>query len=64
MGVVPGSAFGEGGRPLRIRAATSRLYGGTDSERTAALAAADPLELPWIKASLDRIDEVLADLAG
>ena len=64
VGVVPGSAFGEGGRPLRIRAATSRLYGGTDSERTAALAAADPLELPWIKASLDRIDEVLADLAG
>ncbi|WP_371480495.1 pyridoxal phosphate-dependent aminotransferase [Kitasatospora sp. NBC_00315] len=64
VGVVAGTAFGEGPGALRIRAATSRLYGGTDAERTAALAAGDPLGLPWIRASLDRIGEVLADLAG
>ena len=64
VGVLPGSAFGEPVHALRLRASTSRLYGDTDEERTAALAAADPLVLPWIRASLDRIDEVLGDLVG
>jgi aspartate aminotransferase len=60
MGVLPGSAFGEDPRVLRVRVATGLLYGETDEQREAALAAADPLTLPWIAASLARIEEVLA----
>ena len=62
--VLPGSAFGEPGGRLRLRAATSLLYGETDARRTAALDSADPCSLPWIAASLDRLDEVLADLVA
>jgi aspartate aminotransferase len=62
--VLPGSAFGEQGGRLRLRAATSLLYGETEAQRSAALDAADPCSLPWIAASLDRLDEVLADLTG
>jgi len=62
VGVLPGSAFGEPATVLRLRASTSRLYGDTDEERVAALAALDPSGLPWIRASLDRVDEVLDDL--
>ncbi|MER5889857.1 pyridoxal phosphate-dependent aminotransferase [Streptomyces sp. NPDC001941] len=64
VGVLPGSAFGEHPRPLRVRMATSRLYGDDDAERSRALRAADPLRLPWIGASLDRVAEVLTDLTG
>jgi len=62
VGVLPGSAFGEEECSLRIRIATSRLYGETEAETTAALQAPDPLALPWIDASLARLDEVLDDL--
>jgi aspartate aminotransferase len=64
VGVLPGSAFGEDGGQLRLRVATSLLYGDTDAERQAALNSADPCSLPWIAASLARLEEVLADLAG
>ncbi|WP_460037667.1 aminotransferase class I/II-fold pyridoxal phosphate-dependent enzyme [Streptomyces cavourensis] len=64
IGVLPASAFGEPGRPLRIRAATSHFYGETAQRRTAALESADPLALPWIRESVDRVGEVLADLTG
>ncbi|MFC7310315.1 pyridoxal phosphate-dependent aminotransferase [Streptomyces monticola] len=64
VGVIAASAFGEPLAALRVRAATSRLYGDTDEERTTALTAADPTALPWIRSSLDRVGEVLADLAG
>ncbi|MEV5822791.1 pyridoxal phosphate-dependent aminotransferase [Micromonospora harpali] len=64
VALLPGTAFGEGGRSLRIRAATSRLYGESDAERSAALAARDPLALPWIKAAVDRATEVLTDLTA
>ncbi|MFD8800882.1 pyridoxal phosphate-dependent aminotransferase [Streptomyces atroolivaceus] len=64
VGVLPGSAFGESPGPLRVRVATSRLYGESDAERTRALCAADPLRLPWIRASLERVAEVLTDLTG
>jgi aspartate aminotransferase len=40
------------------------LYGETDTERTAALNSADPGTLPWIAASLARLEEVLTDLTG
>ena len=64
VGVLPGSAFGEDGGRLRLRVATAMLYGDTDDERHAALNSADPCSLPWIAASLDRLEEVLADLTG
>ena len=64
VGVLPGSAFGEESGRLRLRVATAMLYGDTDTERTAALNSADPCSLPWIAASLTRLEEVLADLTG
>ena len=64
VGVLPGSAFGEDGGRLRLRVATAMLYGGTDAERHAALNSADPCSLPWIAASLARLEEVLAGLTG
>jgi aspartate aminotransferase len=64
VGVLPGSAFGDDRWRLRLRVATSMLYGETDEQRTAALEAADPCLLPWIAASLDRLSEVLSDLTG
>jgi aspartate aminotransferase len=39
------------------------LYGETDAQRQRALLSGDPVSLPWIAAALDRIDDVLADLA-
>jgi aspartate aminotransferase len=63
MGVLPGSAFGEREGALRLRVATGLLYGETDAQRECALAAPDPLALPWIAAALTRLEEVLADLA-
>jgi aspartate aminotransferase len=62
--VLPGCAFGEERWRLRLRVATAMLYGDTDTQRTAALNSADPCSLPWIAASLARLEEVLADLAG
>ena len=63
-GTLPGSAFGENESCLRLRLATGLLYGETDSERQQALAAADPLKVPWISAALTRFEDVLADLGG
>jgi len=64
VGVLPGSAFGEDRGQLRLRVATSLLYGDTDGQRHAALSSADPCSLPWIAASLARLEEVLAGLVG
>jgi aspartate aminotransferase len=63
-GVLPASAFGEAPEALRLRVATGLLYGDTDEQRETALAAADPLGLPWISAALARIEYVLAGLRG
>ena len=62
--VLPASAFGEDHRRLRLRVATSLLYGDTDAQRLAALKAGSPCALPWIAASLDRLEQALADLTG
>ncbi|MCW2902031.1 MAG: aminotransferase class [Streptosporangiaceae bacterium] len=64
VGVLPGSAFGEPAEALRLRVATSLLYGDTDEERLTALSTPHPEELPWIAAALGRLREVLADLTG
>jgi len=61
-GALPASDFGEDERALRMRLATGLLYGESDGQREAALAASDPLALPWISASLTRLRDVLADL--
>ena len=63
VGVLPASAFGEDEAVLRGRVATGLLYGDTDAERERALDAADPVSLPWIAASLRRLQDVLAELA-
>jgi aspartate aminotransferase len=62
LGVLPGRVFGDESRRLRLRVATGLLYGESDEEREAALAAADPCALPCVAASLDRLEEILADL--
>ncbi|MFC4057131.1 pyridoxal phosphate-dependent aminotransferase [Planomonospora corallina] len=64
VGVLPGHVFGDDPRALRVRVATSLLYGETTEERLAALAAPDPLALPWIAASLGHLDEALAGLTA
>jgi len=64
VGVLPASAFGEEESVLRVRVATGLLYGDTSEQREEALAAGgDPAGLPWIAASLRRLEDVLADLA-
>ncbi len=61
-GTLPASAFGEEPSALRLRLATGLLYGDSDEQRETALAARDPLGLPWIRAALDRFAEILDDL--
>jgi aspartate aminotransferase len=63
-GTLPGSAFGDDETALRLRVATGLLYGDSDSQREAALAAPDPLRLPWISAAMARLGEILADLTA
>src|SRR5690606_40807658 len=64
MGVLPAVEFGESAEALRMRVATSLLYGETEAERYAALAVDDPTRLPWIQAHLDPVAEVLAGVAA
>ncbi|GAA3735945.1 aspartate aminotransferase [Spinactinospora alkalitolerans] len=64
MGVLPAAEFGESGDALRLRVATSLLYGDTQARRYSALAADDPTALPWIRAHLDRLSEVLEDVTA
>ncbi|MEY9210708.1 aminotransferase class I/II-fold pyridoxal phosphate-dependent enzyme [Thermobifida halotolerans] len=64
MGVLPAAEFGEGAEALRMRAATSLLYGETEAQRYSALAAEDPTALPWIRAHLDRLSEVLDEVCS
>lgn len=59
LGVLPGSEFGDSPDALRMRVATSQLYGETDDQRATALESDDPLDLPWIADHLDRLSEVL-----
>ncbi len=60
--MLPASAFGEDETVLRVRVATSLLYGDTAGQREQALTADDPVSLPWVAASLRRLEDVLADL--
>jgi aspartate aminotransferase len=62
--VLPGSAFGDEEHALRVRVATSLLYGNNYEQRCAALDAPRPEKLPWIEESLDRLGSALAELTG
>lgn len=62
MGVLPAQEFGEGAHALRMRVATSQLYGETEEQRYAALHAEAPTALPWVRAHLDRLAEVLGEV--
>ncbi|MFC8506942.1 pyridoxal phosphate-dependent aminotransferase [Streptomyces sp. NPDC057411] len=64
VGVLPASAFGEPAEALRIRVATSRLYGDTDEQRLTALTAQDPLALPWVRESVAWVGEAVASLTA
>jgi aspartate aminotransferase len=63
VGSLPASAFGEPADALRLRLATGLLYGDTEQQREAALAAADPLALPWIAGALAVFRDMLSDLS-
>ncbi|WP_449486656.1 aminotransferase class I/II-fold pyridoxal phosphate-dependent enzyme [Streptomyces avidinii] len=58
-----GQRFADEPVALRVRLSTGPLLGATPEERLAALTATDPLELPYVRASLDRLRSVLAELS-
>ncbi|MGI5120819.1 pyridoxal phosphate-dependent aminotransferase [Marinactinospora thermotolerans] len=60
VGVLPAVEFGESDTALRLRVATSLLYGTSEAQRRGALDAEDPALLPWVRSHLDRLEEVLA----
>lgn len=62
IGVLEGSAFGEPAEALRVRMATSRLYGETTALQEAALTSDDPLRLPWIADSVTWLQDSLTNL--
>jgi aspartate aminotransferase len=64
VGVLPGSAFGDPDQALRLRVATSQLYGEAEWQQEAALAVDDPASLPWIADSLAWLDEALAAITA
>lgn len=64
IATLPGSAFGDAISALRLRVATSRLYGPTSEQQEDALDADDPLELPWIAAQLASLRDGLDRLLG
>ena len=64
IGTLQGSAFGDDPAKLRLRVATSLVYGHTDEQRWTAYESEDPLNLPWIAQSLEFLDDGLAALAG
>jgi aspartate aminotransferase len=64
VAVLEGKAFGDDPAALRFRMATSLLHGRSDDQRWEALAADDPVALPWIAAALERLGEALRALRG
>ena len=59
IGTLPGSEFGDPAEALRLRIATSRLYGESTRQQEAALAADDPVTLPWVADALDWLRQAL-----
>lgn len=63
IAVLSGHHFGDDPRALRVRMATSMLYGDTQEEQEAVLNAADPLLVEPVASSLTRIRDVLVKVA-
>jgi aspartate aminotransferase len=63
IAVLAGTAFGDSPDGLRFRMATSLLYGRSEEQRWEALASEDPLALPWIASSLDRLEAAVSTIA-
>jgi len=64
VGVLPGSVFGDAAESLRLRLATSRLYGEAKWQQEEALAADDPAALPWITDSIAWLERALTAVTG
>lgn len=64
IAVLSGSAFGDEPSALRVRMATSLLYGSTEEQRWQALQSGDPASLPWIHSALDRVGGALAAISA
>jgi aspartate aminotransferase len=64
IGVLPGSEFGDPAEALRLRIATSRLYGEAPWQQEEALGAADPAGLPWIASALDWLGQAVSAITG
>ncbi|MFC5180742.1 pyridoxal phosphate-dependent aminotransferase [Actinomadura harenae] len=62
IAVFSGHLLGDDPDALRFRAATSMLYGPTVEDQTAALASADPVNLPHIRKTMTRVETALAHL--
>jgi aspartate aminotransferase len=60
VAVLAGEAFGDDPAALRVRMATSLLYGADDEQRLEALRSDDPTALPWIAEALERLRDGLA----
>jgi aspartate aminotransferase len=63
VGVLAGAEFGDDGRALRFRIATSLLYGADDEQRLASLDSSEPVALPWIDESLRHLERTFHELA-
>ena len=64
IATLPASAFGEPEEALRLRVATSRLYGDTWEQQEAALASDDPTSLPWLVEEFGQLRSGLAWLVS
>lgn len=62
IAVLPGSVFGDPADALTLRVATASLTGADDEQRGRALAARDPLDLPWVAAGLTALRTALAEV--
>jgi aspartate aminotransferase len=64
VAVLPGSVFGDDDHTLRVRVATSLLYGDDDEQRMTTLDHPQPETLPWIEQALDHLSAALAAVTG
>ncbi len=64
IAVLAGEAFGDPPEALRLRLATSLLYGSSDAERWESLRSSDPASLPWLSSGLDRLRVALHTLGS
>ncbi|MBW3089559.1 pyridoxal phosphate-dependent aminotransferase [Bifidobacterium miconisargentati] len=63
IGTLQGSAFGDAPEALRLRVATSLVYGRTNEQRWQSYYSDNPLELPWIAQSLEFLQDGLASIS-